>query len=78
MAFILIFRYIKTLKVMETNKNKSGFLSGVVHLFSILIFFVLIYEAIKWIFTSSIGEKIIFLAVLVMFFLFYTWGTTLM
>ena len=63
---------------METNKNKGGFLSGVVHLFSMLLFLVLIYEAIKWIFTSSIGEKLIFLAVLVMFFLFYTWGTTLM
>ena len=63
---------------METNKDKGGFLTGVVHLLSILLFLVLIYEAIRWIFNSSIVEKIIFLAVLLVFFLFYTWGTTLM
>ena len=63
---------------MTNTKDKGGFFAGLIHLISMLLFLVLIYEAIRWIFNSSIGEKIIFLIVLLVFFLFYTWGTTLM
>ncbi|QQO91802.1 hypothetical protein immuto35A_122 [Flavobacterium phage vB_FspM_immuto_3-5A] len=75
---LLIFRYIKTVKVMATNKDKGGFISGVGHLISILLLLGLVYWFINWLFTSSIGEKIIFLVILFIFFLFYSWGTTLM
>lgn len=63
---------------MVTDKDKGGFLSGIVQLLGILLFIFLLYEAVKWVINSSIGEKIILLIVLVVFYLLYSWSTTLM
>ena len=56
---------------MTTNKNSGGFLSGVVHLINIILLVGLVYWAVTWIVRGPIGEKLIFLVVLFVFFLFY-------
>jgi hypothetical protein len=68
---VLIFRYLKREKIMTTNKNSGGFLSGVVHLINIILLVGLVYWAVTWIVRGPIGEKLIFLVVLFVFFLFY-------
>ena len=75
---VLIFRYIKTDMGIESNKGIGGFLSGVGHFIGILLMFAIVYETIKWVFNSSIGEKIVLLIVLGLMFLYILWGQSLM
>ena len=63
---------------MESNKGIGGFLSGVGHFIGILLMFAIVCETIKWVFTSSIGEKVIILIVLGLMFLYILWGQSLM
>ena len=62
---------------MSTNKDK-GFLAGLASMAHILILFLLVYGFIVWVFKGPIGEKVLFLIILVLFYFFYLWGTTLM
>ena len=62
---------------MSTNKDK-GFLAGLASLAHILILFLLVYSAIVWIVKGPIGEKVLFVIILILFYFFYLWGTTLM
>ena len=75
---VLIFRYLKTVKVMAANKDRGGFLSGVGQLLGMLLMFLVVYETIKWIFTSSIKEKIMLLIGLGLMVLYILWGQSLM
>jgi preprotein translocase subunit SecD len=62
---------------MATNKDK-GFLAGLASMAHILLFLLLVYGFIVWVIKGSIGEKVLFVIILFLFFLFYLWGTTLM
>jgi hypothetical protein len=62
---------------MSTNKDK-GFLAGLASMAHILLLFLLVYGFITWVFKGPIGEKVLFLIILVLFYFFYLWGTTLM
>jgi hypothetical protein len=75
---VLIFRYIKREKNMAANKDNGGFLSGVGQLLGMLLMFLVVYETIKWIFTSSIKEKIILVLGLGLMVLYILWGQSLM
>ena len=62
---------------MSTNKDK-GFLTGLASLAHTILLFLLVYSFITWIVKGPIGEKVLFIIILFLFFLFYIWGTTLM
>jgi preprotein translocase subunit SecD len=62
---------------MATNKDK-GFLAGLASMAHILILFLLVYSSIVWVIKGSIGEKVLFVIILILFYFFYLWGTTLM
>ena len=62
---------------MATNKDK-GFLAGLISMARILILFFIVYSFITWVFKGPIGEKVLFLIILVLLYFFYLWGTTLM
>ena len=62
---------------MATDKDK-GFLAGLASMAHILLFLLLVYGFIVWVFKGPIGEKVLFLIILVLFYFFYLWGTTLM
>jgi hypothetical protein len=62
---------------MSTNKDK-GFLAVLATLAHTLLLFLLVYGFITWVFKGPVGEKVLFLVILVLFYFFYLWGTTLM
>jgi len=62
---------------MATNKDK-GFLAGLASMAHILLLLLLVYSSIVWVIKGSIGEKVLFVIILILFYLFYLWGTTLM
>ena len=62
---------------MATDKDK-GFLAGLASIGHIIILFLLVYSFIVWVVKGPIGEKVLFLVILILFYFLYLWGNTLM